>query len=118
MILSRRVNPRASRIADMVASVPELHIRTFSTDGKARSRFGCFFDGVNNSWMRMAENSWSPRANVIDVFVSIDVIHPRAPGPVDKEWFSAHSAKRPHRGIHSARNVFQSFGEELMRASM
>ena len=27
------MKPRAKRIADMVASVPELHIRTFSTDG-------------------------------------------------------------------------------------
>ena len=35
MILSRLVNPRASRIADIVASVPELHIRTFSTLGTA-----------------------------------------------------------------------------------
>ena len=33
MILSRRVNPRASRMADMVASVPELHMRTFWTLG-------------------------------------------------------------------------------------
>ena len=33
MILSRPVNPRASRIADIVASVPELHIRTFCTLG-------------------------------------------------------------------------------------
>ncbi len=33
MILSRLVNPRANRMADMVASVPELHIRTFCTLG-------------------------------------------------------------------------------------
>jgi hypothetical protein len=33
MILSRFVNPRANRIADIVASVPELHIRTFCTLG-------------------------------------------------------------------------------------
>src|SRR5258708_7315284 len=34
MILSRLVNPRASRMADIVASVPLLHIRTFWMDGK------------------------------------------------------------------------------------
>ena len=28
---SRFVNPRARRMADIVASVPELHIRTFCT---------------------------------------------------------------------------------------
>src|SRR5664279_2871428 len=33
MILSRFVNPRARRMADMHASVPELHIRTFCTLG-------------------------------------------------------------------------------------
>ena len=33
MILSRLVNPRATRIALMQASVPELVIRTFLTDG-------------------------------------------------------------------------------------
>ena len=33
MILSRFVNPRASRMALMHASVPELHIRTFCTLG-------------------------------------------------------------------------------------
>ena len=33
MILSRLVNPRASRMALMHASVPELHIRTFCTPG-------------------------------------------------------------------------------------
>ena len=33
---SRPVAPRASRIADMVASVPELTMRTRSTDGSAR----------------------------------------------------------------------------------
>ena len=35
MILLRPVKPRAKRIADIVASVPELHMRTFSTDGTA-----------------------------------------------------------------------------------
>jgi hypothetical protein len=33
MILSRPVNARASRMQDMVASVPLLTIRTFSIDG-------------------------------------------------------------------------------------
>ena len=33
MIFDRPVNPRASRMVDIVASVPLLHIRTFSTDG-------------------------------------------------------------------------------------
>ena len=33
MILSRFVNPRASRMADIVASVPLLHMRTFWIDG-------------------------------------------------------------------------------------
>ena len=33
MITSRPVKPRARRIADMVASVPELHMRTSSIDG-------------------------------------------------------------------------------------
>jgi hypothetical protein len=37
MILSRFVNPRASRMADIVASVPLLHIRTFWIDGTNRT---------------------------------------------------------------------------------
>ena len=35
MIFSRLVKPRARRMADMQASVPELHMRTFSTLGTA-----------------------------------------------------------------------------------
>ena len=33
MIFERPVNPRANRMVDMVASVPLLHMRTFSTEG-------------------------------------------------------------------------------------
>ena len=33
MMRSRPVKPRANRMADMVASVPLLQKRTFSTDG-------------------------------------------------------------------------------------
>ena len=35
MILSRFVNPRARRTADIQDSVPELHMRTFCTLGTA-----------------------------------------------------------------------------------
>ena len=36
MILSRPVKPRASRTADIVASVPLLHMRTFRIEGTNR----------------------------------------------------------------------------------
>ena len=36
MMYLRPVNPRASRMADMVASVPELTKRSFSMEGTAR----------------------------------------------------------------------------------
>src|SRR6266850_39392 len=124
MILSRLVNPRASRIADIVASVPELHMRIFCTDGtaerignaKAGSMLGRLFDRADNRRMSVAENSRAPGANVIDVLVAIDIINAGAPGAVDEERFTAYPAKCAHRRVHAAWNKLQRLREEFLRA--
>src|SRR5438132_1287375 len=64
--------------------------------------------------MRMSQNCRSPRADVVQIFVSIHVPYPRAFRPVDEEWLSSDSAKGAHRRIDSARNIFQSVGKKLV----
>ena len=82
----------------MQASVPELHMRTFCTLGTASqmslaivtsSGLGmpklvpcsaAVLNGRNNFRMRMAENRRSPGADIIDVFIAIDIPDVRAFG--------------------------------------
>jgi hypothetical protein len=93
---SRFGEPRASRIADMVASVPELHMRTFSTDGthsqmvraiSTSKGFGMpkeipllrdLVDGVGDGHRGVAEDVRAPRADVVDVGLAVDVLDPAA----------------------------------------
>ncbi len=133
MILSRFVNPRASRMADMHASVPELHMRTFCTLGTSEQisfaivtsnglgmpklvpLIGGGFDGGNDFRMRVAENGRPPGADVINQFIAVHVPDVRAFGPVDEERLAADGAKRAHGRVHAAGNVFQRLGKKLRR---
>jgi hypothetical protein len=65
--------------------------------------------------MRMAENGRSPGADVVDVIVAIDIEHPRALGSVHEKRLAADRAKRAHRRVHAAGNVFQSLGKKFFR---
>jgi hypothetical protein len=85
------VKPRATRMADMVASVPEFTRRTISMDGTASqmasaSSISCAggraeagadgeraFERLENRRVAMAQQQRAPGADVIDVLVAIDV---------------------------------------------
>ena len=96
MILARPVKPRASRIALMVASVPELTIRSRST-GATRSMISAassVSDGVgapkrqpvggdplhrlDDGRVGVAEDHRPPRADQVDVAVAVGVGQPVA----------------------------------------
>ena len=52
--------------------------------------------------MRVAENQSAPRANVVQVFATIDVKQARALGMVDDQRRAAHSAKSAYRAVDAA----------------
>ena len=66
----------------------------------------------------MAKNRRATRADVINVFISIDVKNLRAFGFVDEERLPANSAKRAHGRIDAAGNVVERFGKKLFRLRM
>ena len=59
-------------------------------------------DRLNDLRMRVTQNQRAPRANVIDVFVSVGVPQARAGGAIDDDGFAAHGAKCAHGAVHSA----------------
>ena len=50
----------------------------------------------------VAENHRPPRAEVVDVAVSVRILQPGALGARDKRRFAAHRAKPSHRRVHAA----------------
>ena len=133
MILSRSRKPRAKRMADMQASVPELHIRTFSHagNGLANQPRHPDFQRIGNAeagplpcrvshrrddfGMGMAQNGRPPRSDVIHVFISIHVEDMRACGAIDKKGLAAHGAEGPHRRIDAAGNITQAPRQTVLR---
>ena len=63
----------------------------------------------------MTENGRAPAADVIDVFVAIDIPDVRALGAFDKKRFAADAAKRAHRRIHAAGNALCARRKEFGR---
>jgi hypothetical protein len=61
----------------------------------------------------MPENRWSPTADVIDVFISIDVRNSCAFPARNEKWFAANIAKRAYWRIYAAGNALLRAGEEF-----
>ena len=59
-------------------------------------------NGLNDLRMRVAQNQRSPRADVIDVFVSVGVPQARTGCAIDDDGLAAHGAKRAHGTVHAA----------------
>jgi hypothetical protein len=53
----------------------------------------------------MTEDGRPPAADIIDVFVTIDVLDTGAVGALDEKRLTTDIAKRTHGRIHSARNA-------------
>ena len=116
------MNPRATRMADMVASVPEFTSRTISMEGTAsqiasassiscsggRAEAGADFERAlqrrQNLGMAVAQQQRAPRADVVDVLVAVDVEDVAALAARDEERIAAHAAKGAHRRIDAAGN--------------
>ena len=95
MIFDRPVTPRATRTADMAASVPDETNLTFSIDGtapatvsaisisrtvgapKARAQIESVDHGRSHLGMPVAQDHRAPRADVIDIRVAVDVVQGR-----------------------------------------
>ncbi len=132
MILSRRVNPRASRMALIVASVPLLVMRTLSSrghpfaDGAGKLDFEAvgmpklvpaisgFLHGGDHVGLRVAEDRRAPGADVIDVDIAVDVLHAGTAGFLREERRSAHGAKGAHRRVDPARHVAERLREKFL----
>ncbi len=64
----------------------------------------------------MPEDHWTPRADVIDVTVSVRIYDVRAQCPVHKGRSAAYRAESPDGRIHSAGEETLSALLQLMRA--
>ena len=71
-------------------------------DTEADSARGRGANGIDDHVGRVPENGRTPGADVIDVFVAIDVPDFRAGGALDEEWFAAQTAEGADRGIDAA----------------
>ena len=133
-VRSRPVKPRASRMALMVASVPELTRRTISMEGTAsadglgqldfalggRAEAGAacqrLLDRRDDLGMAVAQEQRPPGADVVDVLVAVGVPDVRALAAHDEGRRAAHAAERPHRRIHAAGDGLLRAGKQRFRS--
>jgi len=64
----------------------------------------------------VAVNQRTPRHDVVDVNLSIDIFDSCTPGPVDKEWVSPDRAKCPDRAIDTTWKETFCTREESIRS--
>jgi hypothetical protein len=93
----------------------ELHLR-FARRAVRPTPFGCPAYGLEHGGMGVAEDERTPRADVIDVRLAVDVGEATPGRARDEKGRSADRSKRPHRGIHPAgQDPFRPV-EQLSRA--
>ena len=71
--------------------------------------------GGNHVGVVMAQDHGAPGAHVIDVLIVVFVEQVRATGGMEEHRCAADAFERPHRGIHTAGNVFLGLTEKLFR---
>src|SRR5205085_12389843 len=82
----------------------------FGRCAKAGS-LGCdFLNSSDDFFIRVAQNHRSPRTDIVDVSISIDVGDGRATRRADKSWRASNAAKSAHRRIDTP-------GYEILRHS-
>ena len=75
-------------------------------------------DSLDDDLRRVAENRWSPRADVIDVFFAIDVPDFGAGGALDEERLAIQAAERADGRVNAAGNSLACGGEKFGGARM
>jgi hypothetical protein len=117
------VKPRASRIALIVASVPELTRRTISSDGSSSHSSSAIstslsvgapkdsplqrrlLDRGDHLGMRVPKDQRPPRADVIDVALAIGIDDARTGTGGEKARRTADRTKGPDRRVDATRDV-------------
>src|SRR6266480_4945256 len=99
---SRPVKPRATRMADIVASVPELTSLTISTDGTASQIASASSISASVGAPKrvpVAQQQRAPGAYVIDVLVAIHIEDAAPLSALHKHGLAADALEGAHRGI-------------------
>ena len=128
------MNPRATRSALMVASVPELTRRTISMEG-THSRISSASSTsrsvgapklvpisstsrkrVDHRRKTVAQDQRPPGTDVVDVFVAIDIEDVRSFAARDERRRAADAAKGADGGIDAAGNQLLGAGEQFFRS--
>ncbi len=132
MILSRPVKPRARRTADMVASVPLLHRRTFWIDGKNRTISSAMVTSPSVGVPKLVPRSraaaiaarirgwlwpWiaGPQVQTKSISSRSSAVVRIAPAAdFTKKGAAADGPEGPHRGIDPAGHQLQRAGEQIV----
>ena len=122
MIFDRPVTPRATRTADIAASVPDETNRTFSIDGTAAAtvsaisisrtvgapklepRSRALDHGRSHLGMHVAQDHRAPRADVVDVLVAVDVEQIGTRGAGHERRLAADRAEGSRGTVDAARD--------------
>ena len=73
---------------------------------KLKPIFRDFLYGFDDFGMGVTQNHRAPGADVIDIFFAVGVVEIRALAALEKYRRTADGAKRAHRRIHAAGDVF------------
>ena len=63
-------------------------------------------DRFDHSRFGMPQDHRSPRTDVVQIAIAIDIVEMLAMSPVDKQWMATHSAESASGRVHSTGNQF------------
>src|SRR4029077_16108632 len=82
-------------------------------NSETKSTLGGIAHRIDYHFRSVTENVRPPAADVVDIFLSVDIPNPGASGPLDEKWFATNIAKRAHRRIDSGRNSHLSTSKQI-----
>ena len=90
----------------------------FRRSPKTRADFKHFPQRVDDGLWAMAEQQWSPGADVVDVGVAVDVDQPGTFALGDKPGCTTDPSESPDGRVHASGCYLLGAGKELVRARM
>ena len=93
----------------MISSASSLSASVGAPKLVPRAAAAC--DGGDDRRMGMPQDQRSPRADVVDVAVAVEVVEIGALAALEKNRLAADAAKRPGRAIHAAGHQLLGAGE-------
>jgi hypothetical protein len=100
---------RGHPAADKLGHFDFERVRNAEAEPTSRGRGDSLYDNRGG----VPENRGAPRADIIDVFVPVDIPNPRAFGPIDEKGVAIQPAKGADRRINAARDAPQGSSEKL-----